>query len=168
MHPGIPLSTKFFRMPVFAAILATFFLLSGCGGGTYGRFDFQMAVNELFESGTILDNHSYYYIGPDAEPDAIMALDNIYQLAPSLWKKIDITPDQLVRWMERIDNKYRFKNMYHGAVIDDGHGNRLGVWYSRLTKTVIHRGEGNQVIIYTPDTTYGLDDKGPLDIWGVR
>lgn len=168
MNTNMTVSSIFSRMPLMAAILATLFLLGGCGGGPYGRFDFQMSVNEVFESGRILDNHSYYYIGPDAEPDAIMAIDNAYQLAPSLWKKSDITAKQLTGWMERIDNRYRFRNMYKGAVILDDQGNKLGIWYSRLTKTVIRRGEGNQVIIYTPDTTFGLDDKGDKDIWGVR
>lgn len=166
-------SHPFHSPPIFpvlpvAAIFLLLLTLAGCASGPYGRFDFQTSVNDLFESGRILDNHSYYYIGPDAEPDAIMAIDNAYALAPSLWKKAEITPDRLSSWMERIDNRYRVRNIYHGAVIVDQHGNRLGVWYSRLKKTYIRRGDGNEVIIYTPDTTYGLDDQGPREFWGTR
>lgn len=131
-------------------------LLFGCSTGPHGRFDFQLAINDIFESGQIIANHTYYHIGPDAEPDAIMALDNKYTLAPSLWKKSEISPAQLKAWSERIDNRYRFKNSYRGAVILDEHGQRLGVWYSRLHWTTIKRGQGNTVIIYTPDTTKDL------------
>ncbi len=130
--------------------------LFGCTSGNHGRFDFQIAIDDLFESGQILENHTYYYIGPDAQPDAIMALDNKYTLAPSLWKKPEMTPALFATWNLVIDNKYRIKNRYRGAVILDENGNRLGVWYSRLTWTTIKSGEDNTVIIYTPDTTKNL------------
>ena len=142
-------------------------LLFSCATGPHGRFDFQIAIDDLFESGQILENHTYYYIGPDAQPDAIMAIDNKYTLAPSLWKKPEITSSQLLAWAQRIDNKYRIKTRYRGAIILDENGNRLGVWYSRLDWTTIKRGEGNTVIIYTPDTTKDLNKSGGA-IFGTR
>ncbi len=145
----------------------TTLLLFGCAQGDYGRFDFKMSVSDMFESGQILENHTYYYIGPDAEPVAIMAIDNKYSLAPSLWKKADITPAQLSTWNMRIDNEYRIKNRYKGAIILDENGNRLGVWYSHLDWTTIKRGEGNTVIIFTPDTTKHLN-KGSASIFGSK
>lgn len=141
-------------------------IMTACGTGSYGRLDFKLAINDIFESGQVLDNHTYYYIGPDAEPDAIMAIDNKYQLAPSLWKGINLTPGKLKAWMERIDNRYRFRNRYDGALILDQDGNQVGMWYSRLDWTTIRRGEGNQLIIYTPDTTKNMDDSGRGAIWG--
>lgn len=132
-------------------------LLFGCTTGSYGRIDFQIAIDDLFESGQILENHTYYHIGPDAEPVTIMALDNKYTLAPSLWKKTEMTPVQLSKWNQRIGNRYRIKNRYKGAVILDENDDRLGIWYSYLDWTTIKRGAGNTVIIYTPDTTKNLE-----------
>ncbi len=163
----MPCLSRFRLLPVLVLSVFLVTLSVGCAQRASGRFDFQLAVNELFESGRILANHTYYHIGPDAEPDAIMALDNAYHLAPSLWKKSDITPERLAAWMERIDNRYRVSNIYHGAFIVDDQGRQLGVWYSRLTRTVIRREEGNMVTIFTPDTTRGLDNRGPRDFWGI-
>ena len=121
--------------------------------GTYGKLQWSDKTLQLFESAQILDNHTYYFYGPEMQPDAIIAVDNKYVLADSFWKEIDLTPAQLSKWMDRIDNKYRYRNdKYLGAVIVDQDGNRIGEWYSPIDWTVIKRGEGNEVIIHTPDT----------------
>ncbi|MCK5192494.1 MAG: hypothetical protein KAQ71_01705 [Desulfobulbaceae bacterium] len=129
-------------------------LLANCSAGSYGRLQWSDEALDIFESANILENHTYYFFGPEAEPEAIIALDNQYVLAPSLWKKIAITPLTLSRWMERIDNRHRYvKEKYQGALIVDQQGNRLGIWYSYVDWTVIKRGEENEVVIYTPDTS---------------
>jgi hypothetical protein len=153
---------------ILAAILlaSLTLLLSACSSGSYGHLDFTLTVNDIFESGQVLDDHHYYYIGPEAEPVAIMGIDNKYELAPSLWKPIKLTPEKLRAWMDRIDNTYRFRHFYDGAYILDQDGNRVGIWYSRLDWTTIRRGEGNQLIIYTPDTTKNLDNHDRGDFLG--
>ncbi|MEW6520218.1 MAG: hypothetical protein AB1461_12475 [Thermodesulfobacteriota bacterium] len=135
-------------------------VMAACGTGSYGRLDSRLAVNDIFESGQVLDNYNYYYIGPDAEPVAIMAVEKKYQLAPSLWKAINLTPDRLQAWMSRIDNRYRVRNRYDGAYILDQHGTQVGLWYSPLDWTTIQRGDDNLLTIYTPDTTKNLHNFG--------
>ena len=160
-----------FLQKTSAAILSLTLLafLFACNPGAFGTLDRKVAIDEIFESGQILENHTYYYIGPDAQPEAIMAIDNKYTLAPSFWKQTDITPSQLALWNLRIDNRYRTRHNYHGAVIYDQDMNRLGVWYSHLKWTTIKRGEGNTVIIYTPDTTRNIHKDGDSGtIWGSR
>ncbi|MCJ7600920.1 MAG: hypothetical protein MUO63_05375 [Desulfobulbaceae bacterium] len=161
---GLSIKTKILMLLLLFTGMTT--IMTACSTGAYGRLDFKLSVNDIFESGQVLDNHTYYYIGPDAEPVAIMAIDNKYQLTPSLWKEINLTPGQLKAWMERIDNRYRFRNRYDGAFILDQDNNQVGMWYSRLDWTTIRRGEGNQLIIYTPDTTKNMDDAGRGVIWG--
>ncbi|MBU4260343.1 MAG: hypothetical protein KKC76_00490 [Proteobacteria bacterium] len=141
-------------------LAATGAIMTACSTGSYGRLDFKLAVNDIFESGQVLDNYNYYYIGPDAEPVAIMAIDKKYQLTPSLWKEINLTSEQLKAWMSRIDNRYRLRNRYDGAFIIDQEGNQVGMWYSPLGWTTIQRGEENQLTIYTPDTTKNMDHAG--------
>jgi len=161
----LPMKTTSFLLILLLAAMSA--IITACSTGAYGRLDFKLSVNDIFESGQVLDSHNYYYIGPEAEPVAIMAIDKKYQLAPSLWKEIGLTPAQLTAWMERIDNRYRFKNRYDGAFILDQDGNQVGLWYSRLDWTTIQRGEGNQLIIYTPDTTKNMDHSSSGVIWGT-
>ena len=156
--PIIPRKTKAFLLTLLLAAMTA--LMTACSTGSYGRLDFKLSVNDIFESGQVLDNYHYYYIGPEAEPVAIMAIDKKYQLTPSLWKAINLTPQQLKAWMDRIDNRYRLRNRYDGAFILDQDGNQVGLWYSPLDWTTIQRGEGNQLTIYTPDTTKNLDNFG--------
>ena len=144
------LSQRYFRPFLFIILL----LLGSCTQGPYGQLQWSDETLDTFESAQILKDHTYYFFGPEAEPDAIIALDNQYVLAPGLWKKADITPLILNRWMERIDNRHRLvKEKYKGALMVDQQGNRLGAWYSYADWTVIKRGEENEVIIYTPDTS---------------
>ena len=142
-------------MPLFDQLKKTFIdkFFAGRRSSIFGRFDSQLKVSDMFERGQVLENHTYYYIGPDAEPDAVLALHNAYTLTPSLWKHIDMTASQLLSWAEQIDNRHRTEDIYDGAVILDGNGNKLGFWYSYLKWTTIKRGEGQRVTIYTPDTT---------------
>lgn len=136
------------------AILALVFLIGSCAPGSYGRLQWSDEALDLFESSHLLEDHTYYYFGPEMKPEAIIAIDNKYVLATSLWKKIDLTTQELSQWMERIDNRHRFlKEKYRGATIVDEQGNRLGIWYSQIDWTVIKRGAENEVIIFTPDTS---------------
>ena len=139
---------------LLSLLLFLIFLMTYCAPtGTYGKLQWSDKTLQSFESAQILDNHTYYFYGPEMQPDAIIAVDNKYVLADSFWKKIDLTSAQLAKWMDRIDNKYRYRNdKYLGAVIVDQEGNRIGEWYSPIDWTVIKRGEGNEVIINTPDT----------------
>ena len=143
-------------------------MLTACSTGSYGHLDFQLAVNNVFESGEVLPDYNYYFIGPEAEPVAIIAVDKKYQLAPSLWKKIDLTPVQLKAWMSRIGNKYRLSNFYDGAYIIDQHGNRVGMWYARPNWTTIQSGKDNLVTIYTPDITSSRALGSRNDFEGLR
>lgn len=162
----VPHQAKMFFLFLLLTVLGTG--ISACSTGTYGRLDFTLSVNDIFESGKILPDYNYFYIGPDAEPVAIIAIEKKYQLTTSLWKKIDLTTEQLAAWMERIDNKFRVKNKYDGAIILDQNGVQVGLWYSRLDWTTIQRGEGNQVTIFTPDTTKNLRESGPGLTWGTH
>jgi hypothetical protein len=101
----------------------------GCGG-TYGRFVYDEAVDEAFEQLTVLPDHHYYFSGPDAFPDAIIAVDSNYTLASRLWKPIDMTEAQLKRWIFYPTRRALYYPYTYGRRILDDRGNQLGVWYS--------------------------------------
>ena len=144
---------NFLRVLLPTVFLSILLILAGCSTGPHGKLQWSDEALNSFEEAQILQDHTYYFFGPEMQPDAIIAIDNQFVLAESFWKPIDLTSTHLARWMERIDNDHRFRDKkYRGAVIVDAEGNRLGVWYSPIDWTVIRRGEDNIVIIHTPDT----------------
>lgn len=140
----------------FSLLILTIFLLTGCAGtknfGTLQRDD---KVKNTFETATVVPNHTYYYTGPQAQPDAIMAIDNKYTLAnkKSYWIKVDISEKMLQDWNMIIQNEFIIKYPYRGALIMTPGGEKVGLWYSRYIHTTIKFPGTNDVIIYTPDLT---------------
>lgn len=113
-----------------------------------------MEVNRLFESPTVLNDHTYYYAGPQDKPETIIAIRNDYEFQKSIhWHKVDITEKQLQTWNMMIDNRHRIYSNYDGAYILTPDGKRVGVWYSKYSLTVIKYPEPNKIIIYRPDPT---------------
>lgn len=76
-----------------------------------------------------------------------------------------MTPEIFDSWNQRIDNEYRRNRVYRGAIIVDQDKNRIGIWYSYLIWTTVKQGDGNQVIIYTPDTTKKIHKNGGGMLW---
>ena len=114
-------------------------------------------VTRMFRSYTIIPNYNYYYYGVFLDPDTIMGIDNRYTVQSQLWKPIDLSPDQLKRWVIDLDRKrgdlefaYRYMGMYRGAYVLDPAGQKIGIWYSKLDWGVFDFPGNNIVIPYAP------------------
>jgi hypothetical protein len=119
-------------VPSFCAglgLLVLMALITGCGG-TYGRFVYDEAVDDAFEQLTVLPGHQYYFSGPDAYPDVIIAIDKEYTLASKLWKPIEMTETQLKKWVFYPSRRAHYYPYTYGRRILDDRGNRIGVWYA--------------------------------------
>jgi hypothetical protein len=141
-------------LQAFLLLLLTVFLITGCARPTdFGKLVRNDEVKKAFESSTILPDHTYYYTGPEAKPDAIMALHNSYTLANkrNFWIKVDITEEMLHSWNRIIDNSYRVKFPYYGSRIITSDGKEAGAWYSRYDHTVVKSPTPQSIIVYTPD-----------------
>ena len=113
-------------------------------------------ATEIWHSYEILPNHHYYFWGPVSQPFYIIGIDEKYQLTPSHWKPVDLTPAMLKNWFNYIDPRVGFSPDLWGALITGPNGERIGLWYSvrdwrRLGAANL--GANNQVTVTTPSVT---------------
>jgi len=133
-------------------LLALILLLSACQIGKTGHLKRNNEITSNFEACTVLPGYDYYYNGPEAQPDVILAVKKEYTFDKGLWKTIALDQKQLCDWMRIIDPELRgIRNQYDGYVIYSSDGKELGLWYSRTWAdwTTIKE-ENGKVIIYTP------------------
>lgn len=146
---------------LFGAIL----LLTGCAAiGSPPLLQRSLEVNRIIESATILPGHRYYYAGPEAKPDVIIAIDRKYTFQKSVhWHEVTPTEKLLQSWNRIIDNYYRIRDRYYGAWIMTPDGGKAGIWYSQHENTVIKYPAPDQVIIYRPDSSFIDERHRPWD-----
>jgi hypothetical protein len=131
-------------------LLAILLLLSSCQAGKSGRLHLNRDVAASIESCTVLPDHDYYYSGPDAQPNAILAVKKSYPFKKGLWNAIALDKKQLCDWMFMIDPSHRRgRYQYDGYTIYSAEGVDVGLWYSREDHAVIKE-ENGELVIYTP------------------
>ena len=115
------------------------------------------AATDIWHSYQILPNYHYYYSGPDARPFYIIGIDDRFHLKSNLWKPVDLTPEQLEKWIN-IPPRVGYSPRLYGADITGPNGERIGLWYSvrdwRLLGTA-SVGENNQVSVTRPAVATG-------------
>lgn len=142
-------------------LLLLFILLAGCAASqNQGKLVRTGEVTQFIESATVLPGYTYYFTGPEAEPDAIIAIDNRFTLQSKYWIKVDDVAEQLKSWNRYIDNDYRIPNeqegpwflspFYRGAWIMTPDGSQAGLWYSRHDYTVVQFPDPSTIIIHAP------------------
>jgi len=137
------------------AILAIF-LLAGCAGGNYGKLHRDRDLDNMFLSFQVLPDHHYYTTGGYDAPQAILAIQNDYELVDTgnLWVTIpNVSSDQIRKWVDTIgpDDNFRGKNAYYAAYIMDPDGKRVGVWYAFEPFATVKFYAGNKIEVYPPD-----------------
>ena len=113
--------------------------MGGCAALTApsGELQVRLEVEDLFEAGSLLLDHTYYTDGPELEPDAIIAVSNDYQLQTQIWSKREWTAKNLekaVYWMQS-EEFVSYSN--DGGVIIGPDGQQVGIWYSKKTMSTI-------------------------------
>jgi hypothetical protein len=122
----------------------------------YGSFKRSREVERIFEGYQILADHTYYTVGPDADPIAIMGIHRDHTLRSRLWKKVDLTESQLKAWVDEMSNHIDFAPMPHGFFILDQTKRPIGVFYSpEQTNVRIQR--GNEIIVGVPGESAKLE-----------
>jgi hypothetical protein len=99
-----------------------------------------MEIEQLFESATMLADHTYYIDGSDIEPDAIIAISNEFQLQTNIWSKRDEwTAENLekaVFWMQSEEFGFCYNE---GGVLITPEGQQIGIWYSKRDQGVVRQ-----------------------------
>lgn len=146
---------------------AAFFLIAfgaamiGCGG-SYGNIQRSREAGRIFENIEILPDHNYYYSGPDAIPYALIGIDKKYDLNSRYWKRIELTEEQLRRWMMfGMQGSLGFPP--NGSYIYGPDGEKIGVWYSIFDGTVVKMLSDNQVKVYPPSYYPGQNARPAIE-----
>ncbi len=143
-----------FRPPrsiLLPACLLLLVLLAGCGASRpTGRWVTSSDVLQTFRSGTILPHHTYYYTGSPVEPDAVIAIDNSFQLRTKVWSRVDITQKLLDRWMFWAATDMSVLCPYKAGIILAPDGRQVGVWFSKFAFNTIRSPEPGVIEVYLP------------------
>jgi hypothetical protein len=111
------------------------YMLTACaltGGKNYGYFEYDEEAKKIFEVYEVLSDHNYFYSGPEARPNAIIALQQEYTLQSKLWKPVDMTSQRMKKWLTYDGHDpAKFKaHIRSGRYMYARNGTRIGLWYS--------------------------------------
>jgi hypothetical protein len=136
---------------VIILMIVTLSTFNGCASN-YGSLRKNGDVNRIFKDYQVLADYNYYYSGPKGRPDAIMGIHRTYTLQTTQWTQIDLTGDQLKKWVQWFDSNYGANTTYYpyGFQILDHNGNSVGIWYSIWNHTTVEVKEGNRLVVFPP------------------
>ena len=162
MRPYIASTSKLILFSIIAAFLA------GCAGGPPGgHWVMDSGVQALFESGTVLPDHDYYYIGSYARPDSVIAIDRRFTLRTRVWAETDMTEAKLHGWLQMFRTEHLSPACtYRAGVILTPDGYRVGYWYSRNIYNLIYMPEPGVIEVYQPHAGAGRVCGQELDNFG--
>ncbi len=124
---------------VITALLLLSALISGCATVPSGHARYSDRVDALFQSATVIPDHTYYFLGSENDPDAVIVIDNRYRLQTSrAWARTEPSVKMLQRWafMART-YEGDLACPYRGVVLRGPDGQQVGMGYSRWTFTTI-------------------------------
>jgi len=131
-------------------------ILGGCvQTGPSGKWVRNAADAKVFESKTLLKDHTYYYRGGETAPDSIIAVDNTYTLKTRVWSQVDITQKMLDKWMYWLTISPSITCPYYGGAIITPDGRKAGIWYSKKLITTVKLPEPGVLQIYPPYSRTG-------------
>ena len=141
---------------LFPALLLAL-LLGGCTAGVPGgAWVTDPQVRQLFESGTLLANHTYYYLGSFGAPDSIIAIDNRFTLRSRVWARAEVDQRMLDGWLQW----YRTEHFPSGCELRGGRiltpdGRQAGVWYSQNIVNIVRMPEPGVIEVFQPHSPAG-------------
>ena len=126
----------------------------------YAPITRDFSTEHVFRNGKVLSQYRYFYSGPQAMPDALLALDRRYTLSAKFWTEIDLTEEQLQNWVKQFDrvrgefdDLARIRISYDGMAILDRSNQRIGIIYSRYDWVVAWFVDAFTLTVTQPQTT---------------
>lgn len=126
--------------------------VGGCGASPQS-LKRSLEIEKHFESATILPGYTYYVQGSAPDPEAIIALEEKYQLQSRLWTRVEWTEKEMARIIFLMQS-----DAIGFCTIDGGNmiapdGQIIGFWYSQRDSSLIKQPEPGVVEIYPFDYT---------------
>jgi len=146
-------------------IVPLLFMLTSCVTIPPASYSYDQAIDTMFQPpATLLENHTYYFIGTSVEPDAVIAVDNRFSMTSKVWSKVDITQEMLDNWVFWFDTYQGWWSCpYRGVKLLAPDGAQVGVGYSRWTFSVIKSPTPDTIVIYPPRALGACSRREALD-----
>lgn len=122
---------RFKRQSLTCLIIAVIFI-TGCAS-TSGKFATLRPDNDVkqsFETFNADQEYTFYYYGPITFPRAFVGISKQMTLESDLWKPINLTEQDLRRWIWGHGHRVQGNLDRFGSNIVGPDGEHLGVWYS--------------------------------------
>lgn len=138
-------------------------ILSGCAlmMRGYGTFALDQMTEKNFESFQLDSDMNYYFSGSDVYPSVIMGLKKQYVLDNDLWRPLPSDPKLFKSLITDMQQRARDSGqLQRGFVMKSPDGQMLGICYCTFkVRMTVKMGEGNKVIVNTPDiNNYPYDE----------
>ena len=98
-----------------------------------------------------VQQHTYYHLGSEAEPDAVIAINNRFRMTGKVWSKVEINQKQLDDWAFQFDTYTGWWNCpYRGVILFAPDGKKVGVGYSKWTFSAVKNISSDEIVVYPP------------------
>jgi hypothetical protein len=156
--------------PVLLLLFGCILLLTGCTTKVpTGNWQVHRDVQKIFETATVLPDHTYYYLGSSGAPESVIAISNEYTLRTKVWARAEITEKMLRGWRQWHTIMDNSSCRYYGGVIFTPDGRSAGVWYSPYIINTVRMPEPGVLVIFQPVSPFNrtCDDSegGTREIW---
>ncbi len=143
---------RFYRsFSIITILLLTIITFLGCSGN-YGIIQKSREAGKSFENFQVYPDHNYYFSGPANIPYAIIGIHKDYNLKTRLWKKVDLTSEQLKMWLD-LGMQGTLGFSPGGSYIFGPHGQKIGIWYSIFNGTIVKM-ENDHIVVVHPPSSY--------------
>lgn len=117
-----------------------------------GKQERSRDLQKQIESSQVLPDHKYYYSGGAGKPGAILGIHKDYQLVTGQWQGVQISSEQLMKWMSQISPDTTMgAGGYAAFYIIAPDGKKAGFWYSFQSMTTVKFPGGNSIEVYPPE-----------------
>jgi len=138
-------------------------LFSGCANlPHYVQLRRDFSVEPIFTNRVILPQYRYYYNGPDTEPTALLALDRAWTLDGLYWTEIDLSEEQLKKWLDQFnlarghhDDWAHVSISYDGMRVPGPDGQQIGAIYARYGQVYVRYSAEKHLTIVGPEAPIG-------------
>jgi hypothetical protein len=142
-----------------AVTVAMILFLSAFSRGRYGKLRTSREATAAYESFQVNPERQYYSSGSDDYPNALIGLDRQWTLDSDLWKKRNVTGEEMGVLVKNMQAKaWETSALLHGFDMMGEQERIIGDWYSLLGLSIMIKitGEKRVVISTPPIDTYAM------------